>query len=76
MDTQPNSNAPLSNGLDPKDWPQYNPEAIRALDKRLAELRLQGIISGGGGSRKAMLKPVAHRPGALARFLAERWGEG
>ena len=69
MDTQPQPKA-----LDPKDWPQYDPEAIRELDRQLAELRAQGIISGGGGSREAMLKPVAHRPGALARFLAERWG--
>ena len=68
MDTQPQPKA-----LDPKDWPQYDPEAIRVLDRQLAELRAQGIISG-GGSREAMLKPVAHRPGALARFLAERWG--
>ena len=57
--------------IDPEDWPQYDPEAIRALNQRLAELRAQGIISGGEGPRDS-LKPVAHRPGALARFLAER----
>ena len=61
--------------IDPEDWPQYDPEAIRALNQRLAELRAQGIISGGEGPRDS-LKPIAHRPGALARFLAERWGEG
>ena len=61
--------------LDPKDWPEHDPEAILALDQRLAELRAQGIISGGEGPRGS-LKPIAHRPGALARFLAERWGEG
>ena len=57
--------------IDPEDWPQYDPEAIRALNQRLAELRAQGIISGGEGPWGS-LKPVAHRPGALARFLAER----
>ena len=66
MDTQPQPKA-----LDPKDWPQYDPEAIRALDRQLAELRAQGIISGGEGPRGS-LRPVAHLPGALARFLDER----
>ena len=60
--------------LDPEDWPEHNPEAIRALDQRLTELRAQGIISGGEGPRDS-LKPVAHRPGALGRFLAERRGQ-
>ena len=66
MDTQPEPKA-----LDPKDWPQYDPEAIRELDRQLAELRAQGIISGGEGPRGS-LRPVAHLPGALARFLDER----
>ena len=66
MDTQPQPKA-----LDPKDWPQYDPEAILALDRQLAELRAQGIISGGEGPRGS-LRPVAHLPGALARFLDER----
>ena len=60
--------------LAPQDWPEHDPEAIRALDQRLAELRAQGIISGGEGPRGS-LKPIAHRPGALARFLAERRGQ-
>ena len=66
MDTQPEPKA-----LDPKDWPQYDPEAILALDRQLVELRAQGIISGGEGPRGS-LRPVAHLPGALARFLDER----
>ena len=42
-----------------------------ALEKRLAELRAQGILSGGDGPREA-LRPVAHVPGALERFLKAR----
>ena len=71
MDAKHDASAPLSCGLDPADWPQYDPEAIRALDRQLAELRAKGIISGGEGPRGS-LKPVAYCPGALARFLAER----
>ncbi len=41
---------------------------LRALDERLAELREQGVISGGEGSRES-LRPVAHIPGALKWFL-------
>ena len=44
---------------------------LRALDERLAELRAKGIISGGEGPRES-LKPVAHIPGALERFLKNR----
>ena len=45
--------------------------ALRALDERLEELREQGIISGGEGHRES-LRPVAHIPGALKRFLELR----
>lgn len=41
------------------------------LEKRLADLREQGILSGGDGSRET-LRPVAHVPGALERFLKAR----
>lgn len=41
------------------------------LEKRLAELRAQGILSGGDGPRET-LRPVAHVPGALERFLKAR----
>ena len=43
-------------------------EELRQLFKQLAELRAKGIISGGEGPRDS-LKPVAHIPGALERFL-------
>jgi hypothetical protein len=46
-------------------------EELRLLEERLAELRAEGVLSGDAGPRKP-LKPVAHIPGALARFLAER----
>ena len=48
-----------------------NAEELRLLEERLEELRAEGILSGGTGPRES-LKPVAHIPGALARFLAER----
>ena len=43
-------------------------EELRLLFKQLDELRAKGIISGGEGPRDS-LKPVAHVPGALERFL-------
>ena len=43
-------------------------EELRLLFKQLDELRAKGIISGGEGPRDS-LKPVAHIPGALERFL-------
>ena len=45
-------------------------DELRQLFKQLAELRAKGIISGGEGPRES-LKPTAHVPGALARFLAD-----
>ena len=45
-------------------------EELRQLYRQLAELRAKGIISGGEGPRDS-LKPVAHIPGALERFLAD-----
>ena len=46
-------------------------EGIRILEKRLAELRAQGILIGGDGRRET-LRTVAHVPGALERFLKAR----
>ena len=46
-------------------------EETRKLEKRLAELRDQGILNGGDGPRET-LRPVAHVPGALERFLKAR----
>ena len=41
------------------------------LEKRLTELRAQGILSGGDGPRNT-LRRVAQVPGALERFLKAR----
>ena len=46
-------------------------EETKKLEKRLAELREEGILIGGDGPRKAW-HPVACVPGGLERFLAER----
>ncbi len=48
-----------------------DPDEMRRLEERLEELRAEGILSGATGPRQPM-KPVAHIPGALARFQAER----
>ena len=54
-----------------EDWPEPDAEELRLLQELLEELRAEGILSGDAGPRQH-LKPVAHIPGALARFLAER----
>ena len=41
------------------------------LEAKLAELHARGILSGGAGARDT-LRPVAHVPGALERFLKAR----
>jgi hypothetical protein len=40
-------------------------------EERIRELRAKGIL-GPPGKHKGELAPIAHRPGALARFLEER----
>ena len=45
----------------------------QAVDERLDELRRRGILVPSEAPGQA-LKPVARRPGALARFLAQRGG--
>ena len=54
-----------------EEWPEPDAEQLRLLEERLAELRAEGVLSGVADPREH-LKPVAHVPGALARFLAER----
>lgn len=49
----------------------HDSEELKELEKKLAELRAQGILSGGDGPRET-LRPVAHVPGALERFLKAR----
>ncbi|MDE0175922.1 MAG: type II toxin-antitoxin system prevent-host-death family antitoxin [Defluviicoccus sp.] len=47
----------------------------RTLEERLEELRRTGRLFPAANPRQPF-RPVARRPGALARFLAERAGEG
>ncbi len=53
------------------ELPADTSSKLSDLEKRLAELRAQGILSGGDGPRET-LRPVAHVPGALDRFLKAR----
>ena len=46
----------------------------RALAERLEELRRTGCLVPAANPRQPF-RPVARRPGALARFLAERAGD-
>ena len=43
----------------------------QTLDERIRELEERGVIVGSGKPR-GKLRPIARRPGALKRFLAER----
>ena len=43
----------------------------RTLEEHLDELERRGIVSP-ARNRNAPLEPIAHRPGALKRFLDER----
>lgn len=45
------------------------------LEERLEELRRRGCVVPAANPRQPF-RPVARRPGALARFLAERAGDG
>ena len=44
---------------------------LEKVERRIAELREQGIIGGGEGSRES-LRAIAHVPGATARFIKRR----
>ena len=48
------------------------PQTPTDLAARLHQLRERGVIVAARGRGGGGLRPVAHRPGALARFLAER----
>ena len=51
-------------------------EELERDRKEWAELRARGIISGPSSEHpRAPFRPIAHIPGALDRFLKERWGE-
>ena len=58
-------------GSDQEEWPAPDPEELRLLQERLEELRAEGILSGAAGPRST-LRPIAHIPGALERFLKRR----
>jgi hypothetical protein len=51
--------------------PEHRAAELRDLEERIAELRAQGILVGGDGPRES-LRPIAHVPGALARFIEAR----
>lgn len=42
-----------------------------SLEERMVELERQGVLIRSRGPRRGF-KPIAHRPGALKRFLEER----
>lgn len=46
-------------------------KAPQTIEERLEELRRRGVLQSPSGPRREF-KPVAHVPGALQRFLAER----
>ena len=51
--------------------PEHRVAELRDLEEQLKELRAQGILVGGDGPRES-LRPIAHVPGALARFIEAR----
>ena len=71
--TMSTGNHPADNQDEAPDrlLPAHSEEEINKLEERLAELRAQGILTGGDGP-KGTLRPVARVPGALERFLSER----
>ena len=46
-------------------------KAPQTIEERLEELRRRGVLIPSSGPRREF-KPVAHIPGAVERFLAER----
>jgi hypothetical protein len=46
--------------------------ARQTLDDRLRRLEQRGVVHSPPPRRREKLAPLASRPGALARFLAER----
>ncbi len=56
---------------DKVEFAEADPDEMRLLEEQLEELRSEGILSGVPEPRRRM-EPVAHRPGALERFMADR----
>lgn len=46
--------------------------ARETLEERYEELKRKGIVVSANEGAERRFEPVAHRPGALARFLADR----
>ena len=63
--------APNNDGVDTPPLSTQENEELDKLQRKLTELRRQGILIGGYSSWKPF-RPVARVPGGLARFLAER----
>ena len=63
----------------PRPYAHLTVDELRDVDmtqeERLEELRARGVIRGGFYGPPQPLKPVAHVPGGLERFLKERLGE-
>ena len=63
----------------PRPYAHLTVDELRDVDmtqeERLEELRARGVIRGGFYGPPQPLKPVAHVPGGLERFLKERRGE-
>ena len=56
---------------DQEEWPEPNADELRRLEEHLDQLEKEGVLIKGDGVRGS-LRTVAHVPGALERFLAER----
>ncbi len=70
MNTE-NYSAEHRDGASDSLLPTHCEEETKKLEKKLAALRAEGILSGGDGPRET-LRQVAHVPGALERFLKAR----
>ncbi len=59
------------NTENPNDHKEATSAEPDDLDRRIAELRQQGILIGGEGPRES-LRAIAYIPGGLKRFLERR----
>ena len=56
---------------DQEERPEPNADELRLLEEHLDRLEKEGVLKKGEGIRGS-LRPIAHIPGALERFLAAR----
>ena len=59
------------NTENPSDRDEVTTTEPDDMDRRIAELHQQGILTGGDGPRES-LRPIAHIPGFLQRMLERR----